>query len=105
VATAAGGRLVDLPGPLQAGSLMALPRAAALDVLAGLGDEMVARGQTATRVSMLQSLETGRRLEVDAVFADIVAVADEHGLDVPLLRAVADVARTLDDVAARGDGR
>jgi ketopantoate reductase len=54
---------------------------------------------------MLQSLETGRRLEVDAVFADVVAVADEHGLAVPLLRAVADVARTLDDVAARGGGR
>jgi ketopantoate reductase len=87
---------------LQAGSLMALPRAAALEALARLGDDMVARGQTATRVSMLQSLETGRRLEVDAVFADIVDVADASGLAVPLLRAVADIARTLDDVAARG---
>jgi 2-dehydropantoate 2-reductase len=105
VATAAGARLVDLPGPLQAGSLMALPRDAALAALARLGDAMVARGQTATRVSMLQSLETGRRLEVDAVFGDVVAVADEHGLEAPLLRAVAAVARTLDDVAARGGGR
>jgi 2-dehydropantoate 2-reductase len=105
VATAAGARLVDLPGPLQAGSLMALPRDDALEALARLGRDMVARGQTATRVSMLQSLETGRRLEVDAVFADVVAVADEHGLEVPLLRAVTDVARALDDVAARGSGR
>jgi ketopantoate reductase len=64
---------------------------------------MVANGQTETRVSMLQSVESGRRLEVDAVFGDLVAVADEHGLAVPLLRAVSDVIRTIDDVHRRGE--
>ena len=67
-----------------------------------IGAAMVGRGQTSIRVSMLQSVESGRRLEVDAVFGDLVDVADRHGVAVPLLRAVADIARTLDDVAARG---
>ena len=105
VATAAGATLVDLPGPLQAGTLMRVPRAEALDTLAGIGAAMVGRGQTSIRVSMLQSVESGRRLEVDAVFGDLVDVADRHGLAVPLLRAVTDIARTLDDVAARGGSR
>jgi 2-dehydropantoate 2-reductase len=101
VAAAAGVALVDLPGPLQAGSLMAAPRAEALERLAELGAHMVEAGQTSVRVSMLQSLESGRRLEVQAVFGDLIERADEHGLEVPVLRAVHNVAVTLDEVAAR----
>lgn len=98
VASAAGVDLIDLPGPLQAGSLVALSPADALDRLAALGQAMVSRGETGVRVSMLQSLESGRRLEVDAVFGGLIAVADDHRLEVPVLRAVADVAATLDTV-------
>lgn len=101
VAAAAGVTLVDLPGPLQAGSLMGAPRAEALERLSELGAQMVEAGQTSVRVSMLQSLESGRRLEVQAVFGDLIALADEHGLEVPVLRAVHHVAVTLDQVAAR----
>jgi 2-dehydropantoate 2-reductase len=104
VAVAEGATLVDLPGPLQAGSLLAGSRRDALDRLAAVGQAMVASGQTTTRVSMLQSLETGRRLEVQAVFADLLAVADRHGLAVPLLRAVAALVGVLDDVNARRGG-
>jgi 2-dehydropantoate 2-reductase len=100
IAQAAGGRLVDLPGPLQAGSLIALSPGDALDRLAEVGRRMVAAGHTSTKVSMLQSLESGRRLEVGPVFGDLLAVADEHGLDVPLVRAVADLVATLDHVQA-----
>ena len=101
VAAAVGVTLIDLPGPLQAGSLMAAPRAEALERLAELGTQMVDAGQTSVRVSMLQSLETGRRLEVEAVFGDLIALADEHGLEVPVLRTVHHVVVTLDQVARR----
>ncbi len=50
---------------------------------------------------MLQSLDSGRRLEVQAVFGDLIEFADEHGLDVPVLRAVTNVVSTLDSVASR----
>ena len=101
VAEAEGAALVDLPGPLQAGSLMSLPRDQALDALADVGAAMVASGQTSVRVSMLQSLDSGRRLEVAAVFGDLIELADRHHLAVPVLRTVADVVATLDDVAGR----
>jgi 2-dehydropantoate 2-reductase len=101
VAAAEGVPLVDLPGPLQAGSLTALPRDEALARLAEVGRAMVVAGQTEVRVSMLQSLETGRPLEVEAVFGEVVALADRHGLDVPLLRNVTAIVRTLDDVNRR----
>ncbi len=105
VSEAVGVQLVDLPGPLQAGSLMAMPRAEALLRLEEVGRKMVAAGQTSVRVSMLQSLESNRRLEVRAVFGDLVEIADAHGLDVPLLRAVTRVAETLDAVIGRATER
>lgn len=101
VAAAEGATLVDLPGPMQAGSLMAAPRDRALAALEEVGSEMLRTGQTSVRVSMLQSLESGRRLEEQAVFGDLIELADEHGLDVPVLRAVANVVSTLDRVASR----
>jgi 2-dehydropantoate 2-reductase len=104
LAEAEGATLVDLPGPLQAGSLLTGSRSDALDRLAAVGARMVATGQTTTRVSMLQSLESGRRLEVQAVFTDLLDVADRHGLAVPLLRAVAELVGVLDDVNARPGG-
>lgn len=102
IAEAEGASLLDLPGPLQAGSLMAVTTDEAVARLAAVGDVMVAAGQTSVRVSMLQSLDSGRRLEVDAVFGALIGVADEHHLEVPVLRAIHHVVATLDDVAARG---
>jgi 2-dehydropantoate 2-reductase len=102
IATAEGAHLVDLPGPLQAGTLVALPRPEALARLAAVGAAMVAAGPTEVRVSMLQSLESGRRLEVDAVFGSLVDRADRHGLAVPVLRAVTNVVTALDRLAGTG---
>lgn len=101
VALAEGVELVDLPGPLQAASLVGLERSDAVDRLREVGDRMVAAGQTAVRVSMLQSLESSRRLEVKAVFGDLIEIADRHQLDVPVLRAVTGVVTTLDDIVGR----
>jgi 2-dehydropantoate 2-reductase len=103
VAAAEGIELVDLPGPLQAGSLIALTRPDALARLSDVGEGMVAAGQTSVRVSMLQSLESGRRLEAQAVFGDLIDLADQHGLEIPVLRSVAAIANTLDQVAGRGN--
>jgi 2-dehydropantoate 2-reductase len=99
VAAAVGVSLTDLPGPLQVGSLMHLAREEALQRLAAVGQAMVAAGETHVRVSMLQSVETGRRLEVDAVFGDLIAVADRHSLAIPMLRAVTRIVEAIDALA------
>jgi 2-dehydropantoate 2-reductase len=46
--------------------------------------------------SMTQDLLAGERLEVDAVFGDIVQRAERKGVNVPCLRLVRDVIRGLD---------
>jgi 2-dehydropantoate 2-reductase len=46
--------------------------------------------------SMTQDLLAGSRLEVDAVFGDIVRRAEHKGLDVPCLRLVRDLIRGLE---------
>lgn len=96
VALAEGANLIDLPGPLQVGSLASAPLEVALDRLAEIGRAMVERGQTEIRVSMLQSLESNRQLESQAVFGDLVDIADTHQLEVPVLRAIANTADALD---------
>jgi 2-dehydropantoate 2-reductase len=102
VAAAGGVTLVDFPGPLQIGSMVAIPRGEALARLAALGASMVASGQTSVRVSMLQSIDSNRPLEVQAVFGDLVRLADHHHLGVPLLRAVTQLVTSLDSVIRQG---
>lgn len=88
VARSEGVPLIDLPGPMRVHTFTTLPREEALGVLAEFGEHLVATGQTNVKVSALQSIERGRPLEVDAVFAPLVRRADERGLDVPLLAGV-----------------
>jgi ketopantoate reductase len=102
IAAAEGVELIDLPGPMQAGALIRLPRAEALARLAAIGEHMVATGQTNVRVSMLQSIESGRPLEVGAVFRDLVEVADRHSVHVPLLLATTRLLETIDAVNRSG---
>ena len=103
IARAEGVGLVDLPGPLKAGHLVALPREEALTELAAIGRMLRESGQTAIRVSMLQSIERRRPTEVGAVFSDLVELADRHGLDLPRLRMVTGVLESVDE-DIRGDG-
>ena len=97
IAEAEGIALVDLPGPLRAAHLVSLPRAEALASLADIGAMLRSTGQTAIRVSMLQSIERRRPTEVDAIFTDLVELGDRHGLALPRLRLVSDVLGSVDE--------
>jgi 2-dehydropantoate 2-reductase len=55
------------------------------------------------RTSMLQDLEAGKPLEVDALVGAVVELADEKGVPVPSLRTVYGLTKLL-DASARGGG-
>ncbi len=97
IAAAEGIGLVDLPGPLRAAHLVGLPRVEALESLAGIGAMLRSTGQTAIRVSMLQSIERRRPTEVGAIFSDLIELGDRHGLALPRLRLVTHVLESVDE--------
>ena len=88
IAAAEGVELIDGHGPFQVRALTQESREDAHQRLLAVGRRMEAAGETAVRVSILQSIDRGRPFEVQAVFGDLVETADRHGLDVPTLRAV-----------------
>ena len=51
----------------------------------------------AHKTSMLQDLEAGRPLEVDALLGAVVELADGAGVPVPSLRAVYGLTKLLDE--------
>ena len=88
IAAAEGVGLIDGHGPFQIRALTQESRAEAHQRLQAVGQRMEAAGETQVRVSILQSIDRGRPFEVQAVFADLVEIADGHRLEVPTLRAV-----------------
>ncbi len=88
IAAAEGVELIDGHGPFQVRALTQESRTEAHQRLRAVGERMEAAGQTEVRVSILQSIDRGRPFEVQAVFADLVEIADGHGLEVPALRTV-----------------
>lgn len=102
VARSEGVELIDLPGPMRVRTFTTLRREQALELLREFGEHLVATGQTDVRVSALQSIERGRPLEVDAVYAPFLRRAAERGLEVPLLAGVARMMFGI-DAAIRSD--
>lgn len=88
IAEAEGVGLIDGHGPFQIRALTQESRAEAHQRLRAVGQRMEEAGETQVRVSILQSIDRGRPFEVQAVFADLVEIADGRGLEVPTLRAV-----------------
>ena len=88
IAAAEGVELIDGHGPFQVRALTQEDRAEAHQRLQAVGERMEAAGETEVRVSILQSIDRGRPFEVQAVFTDLVEIADAHGLEVPALRTV-----------------
>lgn len=88
---------------VAAGEAVAAARALGLDV-----DERERRESIAAvlaragsgKGSMLQDVEAGRRTEIDVISGAVLRVADEHGLDVPVTRALHALVRGLEH--ARG---
>ena len=88
IAFAEGVELIDGNGPFQIRALTQESRAKAHERLRSVGERMETDGETEVRVSILQSIDRGRPFEVQAVFTDLVDIADGHGLEVPTLRTV-----------------
>ena len=78
--------------------------AAALGVEVPLSIEKRIAGVTAAgphRTSMLQDLEAGRPLEVEALLGAVVELAGGEGLEVPALRTLYGLTLLLDEVSSR----
>ena len=78
--------------------------AAALGVEVPLSIEKRIEGAAATgehRTSMLQDLDAGRPLEVEALLGAVVELAGGEGLEVPALRTLYGLTRLLDEVNRR----
>ena len=102
IAAAEGVELIDGHGPFQVRALTQEGRAEAHQRLQAVGERMEADGETDVRVSILQSIDRGRPFEVQAVFGDLVEIADGHGLAVPALRTVTRLLRAAMPTGASG---
>ena len=98
IATALGIPLVDYGG-IQAKTLTSLPMEEAVERVRHSGEQFEARGATAHKVSTLQDLELGRRLEVEETLGYAVRKGAELGLQLPTVdtcyRLLAGISRVL----------
>lgn len=88
IARAAGVELDDWPGLLPVRTLSDLPRDEALARVHAHGRRMEEAGMTQVRISMLQSIERGRRTEVDAIQGFLAREAARHGVAAPTTTVV-----------------
>lgn len=92
-------RLLDDPGTRAAyaqlmGECLAIGRAAGLTIEIDIATRMAqSRALGAVKTSMLQDLEAGRPLELDAILGAPLECAARLGVDAPLMRAVLALAR------------
>jgi 2-dehydropantoate 2-reductase len=87
VATAAGVALDDWPMLMPLRTMVGMSDAEAVSFVQGFGRQLVERGMTQVVISMLQSVETGRRLEVDAVQGFVAREAERLGVAAPTVDA------------------
>lgn len=100
VADAVGVGVQDWPHLLPVRTLASASRAEALARVRAHGDRLVAAGMTNVRISMLQSVERGRRTEVDAIHGHLVRTAVAHDVAVPVTRTVHRLLAGLDRTLA-----
>ena len=84
VADAAGVAIADWPGMFPVRTLADATTDEALALLAARARAMADAGATAVRISMLEDVERGRRLELDAVHRALVDEARRRGVAAPL---------------------
>jgi 2-dehydropantoate 2-reductase len=96
VAAAAGVTLDDWPGMLPVATMCSASLDEATELVATRGREFAAAGATAIKVSMLRSIETGRRLELGPVHGYLCAEADRLGVEVPRLQLALDLLGAID---------
>jgi 2-dehydropantoate 2-reductase len=83
VAAAAGARLDDETMRFPIRSIATAPEAEAVALVQEQGRRMERAGMTSVRVSMLQSIERGRRTEVEAIHGYVTREAARLGVSVP----------------------
>ena len=98
VARAAGVEVDDWPHILPVRSLAEASRAEGLATVRERGEAMVAAGMTDVRISMLQSVERRRPLEVDAIVGHLAGEAARLGVDAPTTTTVHRLLAGLDRV-------
>jgi 2-dehydropantoate 2-reductase len=84
VASRLGVTLQDI-GVLSAGSISRLDEQAAVASIRGEGEAMQARGLVTHKMSALQDVERGRRLEVEETLGYVLRKGAEFGLEMPAL--------------------
>jgi 2-dehydropantoate 2-reductase len=82
VAAASGIEIEDVPGLFPLQSIAAV----GTEIVHAAGRALEARGATNVRVSMLEDIRRGRRLELDDVHGFLIAEGERLGIDVPLIR-------------------
>lgn len=85
IAAANGIKIVDTP-PLPVASIVATTAEAGRDIVMAIGEEWL-ETTPAHRMSCLQDLERGKRLEVEETLGFAVTEASSRGIDTPALAA------------------
>lgn len=93
--------LEDLPGMFPVRTFLAVTHAEAVAMVQARGREMELAGATNVITSMLSDLQSGRRLELDAIHGFIVEEGDRLGVPVPYNRTCLELLRALDASALR----
>jgi 2-dehydropantoate 2-reductase len=83
IAAANGVEVDDGPVGYPLREVASMPQAEAVALVRKRGRALEAAGMTEIRVSMLQSIERGRRTEIDAVHGFLAREAARHGVDAP----------------------
>ena len=104
IAEREGIRLADWPQMIPVATIVEATEQRGRQIVMRFGRELLRRGETSVRPSMLQSIETGRRLEVDAIHGYLVQRAREYGIDVPTLAVTYDLLKGVDRLHA-GEGQ
>lgn len=94
IATAEGVELDD-SGPLPAAKICAGDDPAALAVLQQMGEKLL-KGAPNHRMSALQDLKRGKRLEVDETLGYLMQLADKHAIAAPALLQAWRLVKTID---------
>jgi 2-dehydropantoate 2-reductase len=96
VAAAAGVQLDDWPGMFPVRTIAEAPVGEARDLVRERGRQMSRQGSTAVRISMLEDVRRGRRLELDAVHGFLVAEARRRDVPAPLSNLSLELLRSLE---------
>ena len=102
VAEVYGARVGDYPGfPIR--TLIELPEPAAVAAVVERGRDLLARGMTAMKISMLQDVEKGRRTEVEATAGEVVHRGIARGIPTPVTTVGYQIVRGIDQASQQSD--